>query len=63
MTEWKQQSINIGIGYVLSWIYALVVLSFFKRMFGLTKGILIAYGSSFLVWYAVLYFLNQKESI
>jgi hypothetical protein len=63
MTEWKQESINIGIGYLLSWVYVLLVLSFFQRMFGKTKGILVAYGSSFLVWYAVLYILNQREII
>ena len=62
MVDWKQDSINVAIGYIVSWVYVLAVLSCFQRMFGTAKGILIAYGSSFLVWYAVLYRLKQKQT-
>ncbi len=62
MVDLQEQSIKIAIGYIVSWVYVLLVLSFFQTMFGKTKGLLVAYGSSFLVWYAVHYGLNQRET-
>jgi hypothetical protein len=61
MVDWKQDSINVAIGYLVSWIYVLAVVSFFQKLFGTTKGVLVAYISSFLVWYAVLYGLNLRN--
>ncbi len=63
MVDLKQEGVDIVIGYVISWAYVLAVLSFLQDIFGKTKGILIAYGSSFLVWYMVLYGLNQRHTI
>jgi hypothetical protein len=60
MVNWTNDSIHILIGYIISWGYVLVFLSCFQRMFGKSIGPVILYGSSFIVWYAVLYGLKLR---
>ncbi len=55
--DWIHDSLDIVIGYIVSWTYILVFLSYFQRVFGKSLGILLVYGTSWIVWFGVTYFM------
>jgi hypothetical protein len=59
LIDWKQFTVNIIIGYAVSWIYFLVSLALFRTIFGVVKGVFVAYLSSWLVWILTAYLLHS----
>lgn len=59
LINWKQLTVNMIIGYAVSWIYFLVSLALFRKTFGTVKGGIIAYVSSLLVWILTSYMLHS----
>jgi len=59
LIDWKQLTVNVIIGYAVSWIYFLVSLALFRKTFGTVKGTAIAYLSSWLVWILTAYLLHS----
>jgi len=59
LINWKKFTITVIIGYAVSWIYFLVSLALFRNIFGMVKGGIIAYLSSWLVWILATYFINS----
>jgi len=58
LINWKQLTVNMIIGYAVSWIYFLVSLALFRKTFGIVNGGIIAYLSSLLVWILATYLIN-----
>ena len=59
LIDLKQFTVNVIIGYAVSWIYFLVSLALFRKTFGTVKGGIIAYVSSLLVWILTAYLLHS----
>jgi len=59
LIDWKQLTVNVIIGYAVSWIYFLVSLALFRKTFGIVNGGIIAYLSSWLVWILTAYLLHS----
>ena len=59
LINWKQLTVNMIIGYAVSWIYFLVSLALFRKTFGIVNGGIIAYLSSLLVWILTSYMLHS----
>jgi len=59
LVDWKQFTVNVIIGYAVSWIYFLVSLALFRTIFGVVKGVFVAYLSSWLVWILTAYLLHS----
>ena len=59
LIDWKQFTVNVIIGYAVSWIYFLVSLALFRTIFGVVKGVFVAYLSSWLVWILTAYLLHS----
>jgi len=59
LVDWKQFTVNVIIGYAVSWIYFLVSLALFRTIFGIVKGAAVAYLSSWLVWILTAYLLHS----
>ena len=38
LIDWKQLTVNVIIGYAVSWIYFLVSLALFRKTFGIVNG-------------------------
>ncbi len=56
--DWSRYTFNVIGGYVISWLYFFMTLSFFTNTFGKIKGGAINYGMSWLVWLGAIYLLN-----
>ena len=59
LIDWKKLTVNVIIGYAVSWIYFLVSLALFRKTFGIVNGGIIAYLSSLLVWILTAYLLHS----
>ena len=59
LIDLKQLTVNVIIGYAVSWIYFLVSLALFRKTFGTVKGGIRAYVSSLLVWILTSYMLHS----
>lgn len=58
MFNYKKITINIIIGYIISWLYFLVTTSFIQRLIGKSEGILINYGLSCIIWVVIFHSLH-----
>lgn len=59
--DWKKFTVNVVIGYVISWLYFLVFLIFFRKVFGKVNGVFVAYLTSWLVWILTAYILQSMN--
>ena len=59
LIDWKKFTVNVIIGYAVSWLYFLVSLALFRKTFGTVKGAAVAYLSSLLVWILTAYLLHS----
>lgn len=59
--DWKKFTVNVVIGYVISWLYFLVFLIFFRKVFGKVNGVFVAYLTSWLVWILTAYILQSTN--
>ena len=59
LIDWKKLTVNVIIGYAVSWLYFLVSLALFRKIFGVVKGAAVAYLSSLLVWILTAYLLHS----
>jgi hypothetical protein len=57
----KQFTINIVIGYLISWAYFFITLPLFIILLGKFNGSIINYGLSWLLWIGVTYYLHKKN--
>ena len=49
--NWKKFTVNVILGYVISWVYFLGTLTYVQRIFGKANGTIINYGLSWAVWF------------
>jgi hypothetical protein len=64
--DWSKFTVNVLIGYAISWIYFLGTLGFIQHFVGKTAGYFINYGLSCIVWFIVfnaLHVLNPKGEL
>lgn len=54
----KNLTINTILGYVLSWLYFIMTLSIFQRIFGNVYGVGINLAISYGIWFIIFYLLN-----
>ena len=59
--DWKKFTVNVVIGYAVSWIYFLVSLALFRKIFGKVNGVFVAYLTSWLVWILTAYLLHSMN--
>lgn len=57
--DFKKLTVNVLIGYTLSWIYFLGTLLYFQKIFGKMKGLSINFGLSWIVWFIISYSLHK----
>ena len=55
----KKFTVNVVIGYVVSWVYFLVSLPLLRKVFGSVNGVFAAYLTSWLVWVVAAYSLHS----
>ncbi len=66
--NWSKLTLNIILGYGISWLYFIVTASIFTRIFGKVQGYTINYVISWLIWivaikYLYILFPNGNQSI
>jgi len=66
--NWSKFTLNIIVGYGISWLYFIVTASIFTNLFGKVQGYTINYIISWMVWivaikYLYILFPNGNQSI
>lgn len=56
--DWKKFTINVIIGYIISWLYFFISLPSLQSIFGKVTGSIINYSISVVVLIMVIYFLQ-----
>ena len=57
--NWKRFTINIVLGYIISWLYFFLALPFFTLLFGKVQGATINYLISWIIWFVAYNALNK----
>jgi hypothetical protein len=57
--NWKKFTVNVIIGYVISWAYFFITLPLFYLVLGKVTGTILNYGISWLVWLGATYYLHK----
>ena len=59
--NWPKLTINVTISYAISWMYFILILSFFQKIFGGLYGVFIAHITSWILWFLIVYFLHKMN--
>jgi hypothetical protein len=63
MIDWQSLTINVVIGYSISWIYFLLTVNYFQNIFGKINGAFINYSISWVLWIILTYTMHKISPI